>query len=71
MAIRIIKEGKKKIAVYKETCTLCTCEFEYNFEDTTSSYVDGSNLVFVIKCPNCNKDIQTFRTNPIRYDVIE
>lgn len=71
MAIKILKEGKKKIAVYKETCTLCTCEFEYNFEDTASSYIEGGHLVFVIKCPNCKKEIQTFRTNPIRYDVIE
>jgi hypothetical protein len=72
MAIKIIKEGKRKIAVFKETCSLCGCVFEYNFEDVVSSSIAAKDTVmFTINCPNCNKLIQTYKTNPDRYDVVD
>lgn len=71
MAIKIIKEGKRKIAVYKETCTLCDCEFEYNFEDVDLAFKDGNENFFRITCPCCKKVINTAKTNPIRYGLID
>jgi hypothetical protein len=71
MAIKIIKEGKKKIAVYKETCTLCDCEFEYNFEDVEHSFKGWDENFFRLTCPCCKKTINTSKINPIRYDLID
>lgn len=68
MAIKIIKEGRKKIPIYGARCSFCECEFEFNKEDFTELYerVDRFGL---IQCPHCGNDV-TFKTNPKRYLII-
>ena len=70
MAIKIIKEGKKKKAVYMGKCSNCDCEFEFNKEDA----VFGENKVskyLTINCPYCGVKIFSWHVDPCRYDIIE
>lgn len=69
MAIKIIKEGKRKIAVYGAKCYYCDCEFEFNKEDF-SEVCDRADHFGQIKCPHCAKDV-TFSLNPKRYDIVK
>ena len=50
MAIKIIKHGTK---VFRETCPVCGCEFEYEYEDLIKEY----GFVKMIKCPDCGEMI--------------
>lgn len=69
--IKIIKEGKKKIPVYKAKCPLCECAFEFNNEDVENMIQDGpNNVVFAIHCPNCDRELFT-GVNPVRYDIVK
>ena len=49
MAIKVIKHGEK---TFKITCPVCGCEFEYEYEDLTDSYLPGLKQ---IKCPDCGE----------------
>lgn len=69
MAIKIIKEGKRKIAVYGAKCHHCGCEFEFNKEDF-SEIRDRTYPVGNIKCPHCARDVM-FSVEPKRYDIVE
>ena len=70
MAIKIIKEGKKKIAVYRVKCNSCDCEFEFNKEDAFFGE-DRDGKYFTINCPHCEMKIYSWNTNPCRYDIIK
>lgn len=48
MAIKIIKHGKK---IFKITCPICDCEFEYEYEDL----VDQCGPIKKVKCPDCGE----------------
>ena len=69
MAIRIIKEGKKRIPIYGAKCNYCECEFEFNKEDFKMQY-DRDDEFGQIDCPHCCNTI-TFRPNPKRYSIIK
>lgn len=70
MAIKIIKPGKKEIAVYSAKCSNCNCEFEFNKEDAVfGEYRESKYLT--INCPHCKVKIQSLNVNPCRYDMIE
>lgn len=69
MAIRIIKEGKKRIPIYGAKCRYCECEFEFNKEDFKMQY-DRDDEFGQIDCPHCCNTI-TFRPNPKRYSIVK
>lgn len=59
MAIKVIKHGTK---VFRVTCPICGCEFEYELSDLTEE-VDKESLTYgakvkVVKCPECNEKIK-------------
>ena len=70
MAIKIIKPGKKKIAVYRATCVICGCEFEFNKEDGIFGE-DRDGKYIKLHCPECNNGFYSYKVNPCRYDIIE
>lgn len=70
MAVKIIKEGKKKIAVFRATCSMCDCEFEFNKEDAFFGE-DRDGKYFSVNCPHCNHKIYSWGDNPVRYDSAE
>lgn len=70
MAIKIIKPGKKKIPIYRLTCTLCGCVFEFNKEDAIFGE-DRDGKFIKIDCPECGHTFYSWKVNPHRYDVIE
>ena len=70
MAIKIIKEGKNKVAVYGAKCYHCDCEFEFNKEDISDFVWDHANHFGQIKCPHCTTEV-TFSVNPKRYDIVK
>lgn len=70
MAIKIIKEGKKKIAVYKAKCPICDCVFEFNKEDAYLGE-DRDGKFWRINCPHCENQFYSWNVLPIRYDVVE
>lgn len=58
--IKILKEGQKPKfpkMIYKTTCKVCYCEFEFTIEDCLSleRRIGGDML---IKCPCCNNIIK-------------
>ena len=55
MAIKVIKHGEK---TFKVVCSVCGCEFEYEYEDLVDSYLPG---IKQIKCPDCGKQIHVFQ----------
>lgn len=70
MAVKIIKEGKKKIAVFRATCSMCDCVFEFNKEDAYLSE-DRDGKYWRINCPHCNHQFYSWDVAPIRYDAVE
>ena len=56
MAIKIIKKGNLK-EVFEGWCYHCSCEFEYEKEDTNDSYYDQreGREYNGIKCPCCGR----------------
>lgn len=70
MAIKIIKEGKNKKAVYRAKCSNCDCEFEFNKEDAFFGE-DRDSKYLTINCPHCEVKIYSWHVNPCRYDTIE
>lgn len=70
MAVKIIKEGKKKIAVFRATCSMCDCVFEFNKEDAFFGE-DRDGKFLKINCPHCNHQIYSWGDAPIRYDAVE
>lgn len=72
MAIKIIKPGKKKIAIYSAKCSNCNCEFEFNKEDAVfGEDGDRGYKYLTINCPHCGVKINSWHVNPCRYDIIE
>jgi hypothetical protein len=69
MAIKIIKEGRKKIAVYGAKCYHCDCEFEFNKIDFLEVW-DRTDHFGKIKCPHCERDVM-FSVAPKRYDIVK
>ena len=63
MAVKIIKEGKKKIAVFRATCSMCDCEFEFNKEDALFGE-DRDGKYIKMRCPDCGHDFYSFKVNP-------
>ena len=51
MAFKIIKEGKKKIAVFEAKCPVCDCVFEFNKEDAYLGE-DRDGKYWKINCPH-------------------
>ena len=70
MAIKIIKEGKDKKAVYRAKCSNCDCEFEFNKEDAFFGE-DRDSKYLTINCPHCEVKIYSWHVNPYRYDINE
>lgn len=70
MAFKIIKEGKKKIAVFGAKCPICDCEFEFNKEDAYLGE-DRDGKYWRINCPHCNHQFYSWKVNPVRYDAVE
>lgn len=70
MAFKIIKEGKKKIAVFRATCPCCDCVFEFNKEDAEFDE-DRDGKYLKLDCPCCGHLVWSWKTNPIRYDDIK
>lgn len=67
MAVTIIKEGKKKIPVFRATCSCCDCVFEFNKEDAEFGE-DRDGKYLKLDCPCCGHPVWSWKTNPIRYD---
>ena len=62
MAIKIIKQGKKKKEVFKKTCEKCGCIFEFEEEDLITDYslcltTCSSQYHRYIICPCCGSRI--------------
>ena len=70
MAVTIIKEGKKKIPVFRATCSCCDCVFEFNKEDAKFDE-DRDGKYFILNCPCCGHPVESWRTNPVRYDDVK
>ena len=70
MAFKIIKEGKKKIPVFKATCTACDCVFEFNKEDAFLDQ-DRDGKFWRINCPHCHHQFYSWNVIPTRYDSVE
>ena len=70
MAVTIIKEGKKKIAIFRATCSICDCVFEFNKDDAEFSE-DRDGKYFKLNCPCCGHLVWSWKTNPTRYDSLE
>ena len=70
MAIKIIKEGKNKIAVYRANCSNCDCEFEFNKEDAFFG-MDRDGKYLNLNCPHCKANIHSRHVNPYRYDIVK
>lgn len=71
MAIKIIKEGKKKLNVYQVTCGRCQCVFECDERDTK---IDPTPIgrrcdLLEINCPNC-RELISFENKPIRKEIL-
>ena len=70
MAVTIIKEGKKKIPVFRATCSCCDCVFEFNKEDAKFDE-DRDGKYLILNCPCCGHPVESWKTNPIRYDAVK
>lgn len=70
MAFKIIKEGKKRIPVYRVNCSVCDCEFEFNKEDAEFGE-DRDGKYLIVACPCCNSRNYSYKTTPYRYDIVE
>ena len=70
MAFKIIKEGKKKIAVFEAKCPICDCVFEFNKEDAYLGE-DRDGKYWRIDCPHCNHQFYSWKVAPVRYDAVE
>lgn len=70
MAIKIIKEGKRKVAVYRANCTYCDCVFEFNKEDAFFGE-DRDGKYATIDCPHCNTKLYLGNVKPFKYDLVE
>lgn len=53
--MRIIKEGKRRVAARRLTCDRCECVFEYEKNDMHGSQRDPKPWVY---CPCCNNAIE-------------
>lgn len=64
--IKILKEGIKKPTktIYTANCSHCSCEFEFEAQDTISIGIhqNGEPQFIRIQCPYCKKEI--FLTSP-------
>ena len=71
MAIKIIKEGKKEVDIYKVTCDRCQCVFECDERDAKIdlSIIGRKCNMLEIKCPNC-KEMLSFVNKPIRKELL-
>ncbi len=70
MAVTIIKEGRKKIPVFRASCTCCDCVFEFNKEDAEFGE-DRDGKYLKLDCPCCGHLVWSWKTNPIRYDDVK
>ena len=71
MAIKIIKEGKKRLNVYQVTCGRCQCVFEC---DETDAKIDPTPFgrrqdLLEIHCPNC-RELIAFENKPVRKELL-
>lgn len=71
MAIKIIKEGKKKLNIYQVTCGRCQCVFECDERDATINPTPFGRRhdLLDIYCPNC-RAIIVFENKPIRKELL-
>ena len=63
--IKIIKEGKipkPKKYIYKEKCSVCGCEFEFEIEDCIA-IERRINGFMTVDCPCCKNHIPTKGVN--------
>lgn len=60
MAIKVIKHGESK---FKITCPFCGCEFEYEFEDLTDTFLPELKQ---IKCPDCGEWLTHKGAEPVK-----
>lgn len=67
MAIKVIKEGKKKLNVYQVTCGKCQCVFECDERDP-KPFRRRMDLLGIY-CPNC-RAIIAFENKPIRKELL-
>ena len=70
MAIKIIKSGKKRVAVFRATCSVCECVIEFNKEDAFFGE-DRDGKFIKIKCPDCGQEFYSWQVNPYRYDEVK
>lgn len=71
--IKILKEGKKpKLPkmIYRTSCKLCDCEFEFTLNECLSieKRIDG---YMIIKCPCCSNAIKCSRLNTIQRESVD
>ncbi len=71
MAIKIIKEGKKEVDIYKVTCDRCQCVFECDERDAEIdlSIIGRKCNMLEIKCPNC-RNVISFVNKPVRKELL-
>ena len=70
MAVTIIKEGRKKMPVFRASCPCCDCVFEFNKEDAEFGE-DRDGKYLKLDCPCCGHLVWSWKTNPIRYDDVK
>ena len=57
MAIKVIRHGTK---IFRITCPVCGCEFEYEYEDLQTIY----GIAKQIKCPDCGEMLDHREVKP-------